>query len=144
MRPGHRSPKMVAMTRDRTPSEHPQVAEGAPPGGAERPPGEGDLQPGGASRLASRVSAPHPVVRAAEVLDGAVLAATDAVKSIVPAPQPVVRAASVVEGAVGAAVGAATRRWDERPGARVRRIRRLAREPLPYLYDLHPEARQAT
>jgi hypothetical protein len=135
---------MVVMTRQRPRPEQQSASEGAAPGGAERPPGEADLEPGGAKRLASRVSAPPPVVRAAEALDGAVLAATDAVKSLVPAPEPVARAASAVEGAVGAAVGAATRRWDERPGARVRRIRRLAREPLPYLYDVHPEARQAT
>jgi hypothetical protein len=55
----------------------------------------------------------------------------------------------VVEGATDAvggavhAVQAAARRWDERPGARVRRLRRLSRTPLPYLYDLHPEARRA-
>jgi hypothetical protein len=55
----------------------------------------------------------------------------------------------VVEGA-GEAVGgavhavqAAARRWDERPGARVRRFRRLSRTPLPYLYDVHPDARRA-
>jgi len=50
--------------------------------------------------------------------------------------------ADVVGGAVGAARSAANR-WDERPGSRVRRLRRLARQPLPYLYDLHPDARQA-
>jgi hypothetical protein len=60
---------------------------------------------------------------------------------------------SVVEGAVENAtdavggavhvVQAAARRWDERPGARVRRLRRLSRIPLPYLYDRHPEARRA-
>ncbi len=55
----------------------------------------------------------------------------------------------VVEGATDAvggavqAVQAAARRWDERPGARVRRLRRLSRTPLPYLYGRHPEARQA-
>jgi hypothetical protein len=62
-----------------------------------------------------------------------------------------------VEGAVGGAAGAvgdalggavhavqsAARRWDERPGARVRRLRRLSRTPLPYLYDRHPAARRA-
>jgi hypothetical protein len=55
----------------------------------------------------------------------------------------------VLEGAVDAAGGAvgaarsAAHRWDERPGARVRRLRRLAREPLPYLYGVHPDARRA-
>ena len=33
--------------------------------------------------------------------------------------------------------------WHERPGARVRRVRRMAKQPLPYLYDVHPEARNA-
>ena len=33
--------------------------------------------------------------------------------------------------------------WNERPGARVRRVRRMAKQPLPYLYDVHPEARLA-
>jgi hypothetical protein len=48
----------------------------------------------------------------------------------------------VVGGAVDVARTAA-QRWDERPGARVRRLRRLARQPLPYLYDVHPDARRA-
>lgn len=51
-------------------------------------------------------------------------------------------AADVVGGAVNV-VQAAARRWEERPGARVRRLRRSARTPLPYLYGVHPEARQA-
>lgn len=33
--------------------------------------------------------------------------------------------------------------WNERPGARVRRVRRMAKHPLRYLYDAHPEARFA-
>jgi hypothetical protein len=55
-------------------------------------------------------------------------------------------AVDAVGGAVGGAVQAvqhAARRWDERPGSRVRRLRRRSRTPLPYLYDLHPEARRA-
>lgn len=38
----------------------------------------------------------------------------------------------------------AARRWNERAGARVRRVRRLGSKPLPYLYDVHPEARRAS
>jgi hypothetical protein len=38
----------------------------------------------------------------------------------------------------------AARRWEERAGARVRRVRRLGATPLPYLYDVHPEARRAS
>jgi pimeloyl-ACP methyl ester carboxylesterase len=44
--------------------------------------------------------------------------------------------------AVGAAVGATARRFDERPGARVRRVRRLGATPLPFLFDVHPDARR--
>ncbi len=64
-------------------------------------------------------------------------AAEDAVEIVVD------RATDLVGDAVGAARFVA-RRWDERPGARVRRVRRLAREPLPYLYAVHPEARRAS
>jgi hypothetical protein len=53
------------------------------------------------------------------------------------------RVASAIEDVVDAAVQATTRRWEERPGARVRRLRRLSHVPLPYLYEVHPEARQA-
>jgi len=56
-------------------------------------------------------------------------------------------AASVVgsaASAVGAVVEATARRFDERPGARVRRVRRMGRIPLPYLYDVHPDARRRT
>lgn len=35
------------------------------------------------------------------------------------------------------------RSWQERPGARVRRVRRQAANPLPFLYDRHPDARLA-
>jgi hypothetical protein len=33
--------------------------------------------------------------------------------------------------------------WSERPGARVRRVRRMGKRPLPYLNDVHPDARLA-
>jgi hypothetical protein len=46
--------------------------------------------------------------------------------------------------AVGAARDSTARRLEELPGARVRRIRRQAREPLKLLYDEHPDARSRT
>lgn len=50
--------------------------------------------------------------------------------------EPIVdRVSTVLEGA--------RETWQERPGARVRRVRRLASKPLPYLMDVHPEARNA-
>ena len=45
-----------------------------------------------------------------------------------------------VASAVGAVVGATVRKFDERPGARVRRVRRLGQQPLPSLYEVHPDA----
>jgi hypothetical protein len=56
----------------------------------------------------------------------------------------VARVASVIEGGVRAAVKATARGWDERPGARARRLRRMARDPLPFLYEVHPGARRAS
>jgi hypothetical protein len=44
---------------------------------------------------------------------------------------------------VGQAIDDVERTWNERPGARVRRVRRMGSAPLRHLYDLHPEARQA-
>lgn len=64
-----------------------------------------------------------------------------------PPEEPLVgRVAARIEDAVDAvksAVHATGRQFDELPGARVRRLRRLAREPLPFLYEVHPEARNA-
>jgi hypothetical protein len=73
-----------------------------------------------------RRSLPRRARRAVEtVVDGAEAVA-----------EPIVdRVSSVLEGA--------RETWQERPGARVRRVRRLGSEPLPYLMDVHPQARQA-
>jgi hypothetical protein len=50
--------------------------------------------------------------------------------------------ASILRGAEQLASGAA-RRLEDRPGARARRLRRQAREPLPVLWQEHPEALNA-
>ena len=52
-------------------------------------------------------------------------------------------AAEPIVGRVTQALGDAEQLWHERPGARVRRVRRLGLEPLPYLMDVHPGARLA-
>ena len=44
---------------------------------------------------------------------------------------------------VGQAREGVERTWRERPGARVRRVRRMGQQPLPFIYDVHPEARTA-
>jgi hypothetical protein len=53
-------------------------------------------------------------------------------------------AAEAIDVVADAALDATIRRWEDRPGARVRQVRRRAKEPLPMLYEEHPEARQAT
>lgn len=61
------------------------------------------------------------------------------------------RVASAIDDAFHGAVeamedvaDATTRRWERRAGARVRAVRRLGQQPLPILYEVHPEARNAT
>ena len=44
---------------------------------------------------------------------------------------------------LGQAVEGVERSFSERPGARVRRVRRMGATPLPYLNTVHPEARTA-
>ncbi|HUS22243.1 MAG TPA: hypothetical protein VMZ66_09560 [Aeromicrobium sp.] len=56
----------------------------------------------------------------------------------------VVDAAAPVISAMGTLAAGARRILDERPGARVRRVRRMGRQPLANLWDLHPEAYRAT
>jgi hypothetical protein len=51
--------------------------------------------------------------------------------------------AATIAGAAGPVLAAARRVIDERPGARVRRVRRMAHRPLANLWELHPEARRA-
>ena len=61
------------------------------------------------------------------------------------------RVGDVVGGALNVAVGGAVtaartavHQWEERPSARVRRVRRMGRVALPYLYAVQPEARRAS
>lgn len=73
-----------------------------------------------------------------------------------PEPQPVVRrvvsaiddavhgAVEAIDGVTDAALDATIKRWADRPGARVRAVRRRGHGPLPMLYEEHPEARHAT
>jgi len=52
-------------------------------------------------------------------------------------------AAEPIVDRVSSALDSAERTWQERPGARVRRVRRMGAQPRPYLMDVHPEARAA-
>ena len=46
-------------------------------------------------------------------------------------------------GVLADVIAAARRVIDERPGARVRRVKRMAHQPLPNLWDDHPDANRA-
>jgi hypothetical protein len=84
-------------------------------------------EPSGVGRVAV------PARRALGAIRHGVSAAADGVAA---AAEPIVER-------VGQAIDGVERSWNERPGARVRRVRRLGREPLAYLYDGYPEARRA-
>jgi hypothetical protein len=49
-----------------------------------------------------------------------------------------------IAGVTSPVLSGARRLIDERPGARVRRVRRMGHEPLPNLWDVHPEAHRAS
>lgn len=74
-----------------------------------------------------------PARRALGAIRNGVSAAADGVAA----------AAEPIVDRVGQAIDDVERSWSERPGARVRRVRRMGRHPLAYLYDEHPEARLA-
>jgi len=99
--------------------------------GAE--PGRDDAAP---SRAAPRTGVRRvaaPARRAFGAIRDGVTAAADGVAA----------AAEPIVDRVGQAIDDVERTWHERPGARVRRVRRMGSTPLRYLYDDHPEARQA-
>jgi len=52
--------------------------------------------------------------------------------------------AASIAGGAGTVLSGARRLIDERPGARVRRVRRMGHDPLPNLWDIHPEAHRAS
>lgn len=52
--------------------------------------------------------------------------------------------ASTIADAAAPVLAAARRVIDERPGARVRRVKRMARQPLPNLWDDHPDTYRAS
>ena len=53
-------------------------------------------------------------------------------------------AATASVSAVSHIAGGARRLINERPGARVRRVRQMGKRPLANLWELHPEARSST
>lgn len=83
---------------------------------------------------------PQPARKAIDAIQSGVSAAAEGVHA---AADGVAAVAEPIVDRVQEAIEDVGRSWQERPGARVRRIRRMAARPLSNLYDLHPEARQA-
>ena len=52
--------------------------------------------------------------------------------------------AASIAGGAGTVLSGARRLIDERPGARVRMVRRMGHEPLTNMWDVHPEAHRAS
>jgi hypothetical protein len=52
--------------------------------------------------------------------------------------------AASIAGAGGSVISGARRLIDERPGSRVRRVKAMSHDPLPNLWELHPEAHRAS
>lgn len=90
-------------------------------------PAEGDPEPIGHASMTQRAA--EPARRALEALDAIR-------EGVAAATEPIVDR-------VSHAIDDVERSWNERPGARVRRIRRMGAKPLAYLYEIHPEARLA-
>jgi hypothetical protein len=106
------------MTRRKVPDE---AATADPPEATtESPDGDAHDEPGRVARVYG------PARRAIHSMATGVVAATE----------PVV-------GALGRAVDGVERTIAERPGARVRRVRRRGAHPLPFLNDVHPDVRRA-
>jgi hypothetical protein len=87
---------------------------------ADSPDGEDQAEPGRAARMAA------PARRAMRSIASGMVTATE----------PMVAR-------IGQAVDEVERSIAERPGARIRRVRRRGAEPLPFLNDIHPNVRLA-
>lgn len=85
------------------------------------------------ARVPGMARVARPARKAIGALKTGVVAAADGVAAVT---EPIVER-------VQEAIDDVERTWQERPGARVRRVRRRAAAPLAYLYDAHPEARFA-
>jgi hypothetical protein len=98
------------------------------PGATDEPAGlSGTTGTSGVQRVAA------PARRALGAIRDGVTAAADGVAA----------AAEPIVDRVGQAIDDVERTWHERPGARVRRVRRMGSTPLVHLYDEFPGARQA-
>lgn len=97
-------------------------------------------EPGNEGAASPRFAPPSGVQRVAAPARRAFGAIRDGVTA---AADGVAAAAEPIVDRVGQAIDEAERTWNERPGARVRRVRRMGSTPLRYLYDEHPEAHQA-
>jgi hypothetical protein len=99
----------------------------------QKPPPERTATDDEAAQTRSGGRGAAPARRAIDAIRQGVTAAADGVSA----------AAEPIVDRVGQAIDGVERTWSERPGARVRRVRRMGSRPLAYLYDEHPDARRA-
>jgi hypothetical protein len=85
----------------------------------------------------------HDQTRARRAMDAIRTGVAAAAEGVASAAEGMAAAAEPLVERVHDALEDAERSWSERPGARVRRVRRLGAHPLPNLYELHPESRRA-
>lgn len=125
----------------------PGTAGGLPPAGDSVAADSGPRAPGEAPEDAANIESDEPsteeIPRARRVVRRAVHGAADVVDTVESAGRSVGHLAAPVVRRVRPRMGAAARRWRNRQAARNGRLRALNHEPLPNLYDLHPEARLA-
>jgi hypothetical protein len=86
---------------------------------------------------------PEPLRRAARSARRAIEPARKALDAFDGFRDGVSSAAEPIVDRVSQAIDDVERSWHERPGARVRRVRRMGSTPLANLYEIHPEARLA-
>lgn len=125
MEPKHPQPTTPMLRPQRSPKASSTGARPARPAPTQRPAAE-PVQPQ-SSVIRDEQSALSTIADTVELAAGTVAQAVTQTT------------ASIVRGAGELAAGAA-RRFEERPGARSRRLQRAAREPLPVLWHEHPEA----
>lgn len=146
----------VAAAGHSTPAPDPTPALDPTPAADAAPvPDDGAEETGPAATGSTDATAPTDATAEADEVDNgrSKLAgvAADVASTIVDAAQAGLSAAQagisaarpILQGVEDMASGA-RRAFDERSGARVRRVRKMAREPLANLWDVHPEARRAS
>jgi hypothetical protein len=118
-----------------------RAAIGVPRGGTDEP--RTDAEPRPAAEPEDEAIPPSLSVAASAAGSAIASAASSAGEQVLTAVRGAGELAQLARHALAERAGQLAVALAERPGARVRRVRRMAKEPLPVLWDVHPEARNA-